>query len=456
MSISRSRLTILLLFLCKELACSIPIVHEWGPTDKLRLRDGGDPGDFFGTSVDVTENTLAASATGDSDRGTNAGAVYIYTKGSRRKWALQQKLVPFDGLLEDYVNDGFGTSVSLLPDLIAIGSPRRGVIIGDNPGAVYIFKRSNGVWDQFQIIVGDEADHNDLFGSAVKFVDESTLVVGAPVRDGLNKAGAVYVFKVDGNGDYQQTSRVEGSAATGNDFFGFSLDSDGSRVIVGAPGDDENGAKSGSAYIFNVVNTGEDLDETVRVVAEFGLAGDEYGYSVAIGPSTAAVGARTDDDNFIGNGAGSVFIYNFDEDTTSWELFQKITRTNPLSRITGRAATGLFGSSLDIDGDYLAIGAAGWDGVVYTNVGRIFVYKKRGRSGKWRNTEMVGACGEVPREDNFGTSLAIDMTTGTMVAGAIEGGRRSSDGSPGTVIVFERRLITGILPLQKFRCWIPF
>ncbi|GAX09420.1 hypothetical protein FisN_6Lh205 [Fistulifera solaris] len=440
---SQYRFAILFLFLCKVHS----ILHEWGPTDKLRLRDGGDPNDFFGTAVDVAGNTLAASAIGDTDRGTDAGAVYIYTKGSRRKWSLQQKLVPDDGVLENYVNDGFGTSVSLLPDLLAVGSPRRGVTIGDNLGAVYIFRRSNGVWVQEQIIVGAETVHNDLFGFAVKFIDESTLVVGSPVFTGLNKAGSIYTFEADINGQFQQTSRVEGSEAKGNDYFGFSLDSDEGRVIVGAPGDEGKG----SAYIFDIVAGA--LVENTRVEPEFGLEGDEFGYSVAIGPTMAAVGSRSDDDNFIGNGAGSVFVYELDETATSWEYFQKITRTNPLSRITGRAATGLLGESLAFDGGYLVVGAPGWDGVAFVNGGRIYVYKKRSRSGKWRTADIVTSCGEIPEEDNFGTTVALDMTTGTLITGSIEGGRRTEDGSPGTVIIFERRAV-GILPLQKARCWL--
>lgn len=190
-------------------------------------------------------------------------------------------------------------------------------------------------------------------------------------------------------------------------------------------------------------------------MAEFGLAGDEYGYSVAIGSSTAAVGARSDDDNFIGNKAGSVFIYNFDEGSSSWNYFQKITRTNPYSRTTSRPATGLFGSALSMDGDFLAIGAPGWDGFVYENVGRVFVYTKRSRNGKWRSADMVGSCGELPVEDNFGKALAIDMSTQTMVAGAIEGGGNGRDDSPGTVVIFERRPFTAIRFVQKVRCWIP-
>ena len=448
-----SRSTILLLFLCQTLVGSVPIVQEWGPTDKLRLRKGGDPLDFFGTAIDVAGDTLASGAIGDSDRGTASGAVYVYTKGDRRKWSLQQKLVANDGQQQDYENDGFGSSISLLPDLIAIGSPQRGVLLGDTPGSVYIFRRSNGVWTQTQIIDGTGAIDNDLFGGAVKFVDETTLIVGAPVQSGLNRPGAVYVFQVDGNGMFLQTDKVLGSQAVGNDFFGFSLDSDGTRVIVGAPGDDDNGPDTGSAYIFDL-NAGE-LVETTRMVAEFGLAGDEFGFSVAIGPIVAAVGSRSDNDNFIGNSAGSVFVYDLDPITFLWEFSQKITRTNPLSRITGRAATGLLGSSLAIDGEFLAIGAPGWDGVAYKNVGRVFIYKKHSRSGEWRSTEMVGACGEVPREDKFATSLAIDATTGTMVAGAIEGGRRTEDGSPGTVIIFERRPFSKVLLVQRFRCWFP-
>ena len=69
-------------------------------------------------------------------------------------------------------------------------------------------------------------------------------------------------------------------------------------MIVGAPGDDDNGVDSGSAYIFK----GGFLQE--KVIPSDGTAGANFGYSVSINGSNAIVGAPGDDFN-----KGSAYIF---------------------------------------------------------------------------------------------------------------------------------------------------
>ncbi len=80
-------------------------------------------------------------------------------------------------------------------------------------------------------------------------------------------------------------------------------------VIVGAYRHDDKGSASGSAYLFDTT-TGLKI---AKLLPDDGAAGDWFGWSVAISGATAIVGARYDDDN----GAQSGSAYLFDAAGTS-------------------------------------------------------------------------------------------------------------------------------------------
>lgn len=81
------------------------------------------------------------------------------------------------------------------------------------------------------------------------------------------------------------------------DGFGESVSIDGDTVIVGAPSDDDNGANSGSAYVFQRDVGGPDnWGQVIRLAASDPGAGDGFGFNVSISGDTAIVGATQDDD----------------------------------------------------------------------------------------------------------------------------------------------------------------
>ncbi|MCH8879727.1 MAG: AAA family ATPase [Planctomycetes bacterium] len=97
------------------------------------------------------------------------------------------------------------------------------------------------------------------------------------------------------------------------DFFGYSVAISGTTAIVGAWGDDDNGAGSGSAYTFDIT-TGQQL---AKLLPEDGSAGDGFGRSVAISGATAVVGAVYYDD---GSDSGSAYLF----DTTTGQQLAKL------------------------------------------------------------------------------------------------------------------------------------
>jgi len=123
------------------------------------------------------------------------------------------------------------------------------------------------------------------------------------------------------NRDLDET-KLTASDGAGADEFGRSVSISGDYAIVGAYFDDDNGAQSGSAYIYHF--TGTSWIEQQKLTASDGESGDYFGRSVSISGDYVLIGANSDDDN--GSGSGSAYIYHFNG--TSWIEQQKLTASD--------------------------------------------------------------------------------------------------------------------------------
>ena len=132
------------------------------------------------------------------------------------------------------------------------------------------------------------------------------------------------------------------TAADGSDEheFGHSVDIDDGLIVVGAPYDNDNGTNSGSAYLFDA-NTGLQL---FKLLPEDGVAGAEFGFSVAIKNGLVAVGAKGDSEN--GTNAGAAYLFDA---STGGQLLKILP--------TDGAPDDEFGNSIDIDDGILVVGA---------------------------------------------------------------------------------------------------
>ena len=152
-----------------------------------------------------------------------------------------------------------------------------------------------GTTENKKIIASDGAAA-DRFGSSVA-VGSGRIVVGAFGDDDDGSAsGSAYIFDLDGN----QLAKITASDAAAGDNFGWSVAVGSGRIVVGAFLDDDG---SGSAYIFDL-----DGNQLTKITASDGAFSDNnFGISVAVGSGRIVVGARLDDDN--GTNSGSAYIY---------------------------------------------------------------------------------------------------------------------------------------------------
>ena len=311
---------------------------DWDQTAKLTASDGA-ASDYFGYSVSINGDYAIVGAFYDDDKGNESGSAYIFLR-SGTSWSQQAKLTASDGA----VGDWFGDSVSISGDYAIVGANGDDVN-GSNSGSAYIFKRDDTTWSQQAKLTASDGNASDWFGDSVSICGDYT-IVGAPTDDvnGMVDSGSAYVFLRSGT-SWSQQQKLTASDGAASDFFGKSVSISGDYAIVGAHYDDDNGADSGSAYIFKRDGTTWSQQDKLTASAD-GAAGDYFGWSVSVSGDYAIVGANGDDDK--GSASGSAYILK--RDGTSWSEQAKLTALDG-------AVVDYFGYSVSISGDYAVVGA---------------------------------------------------------------------------------------------------
>lgn len=141
-------------------------VYEITPAGTLRgvqtLRSySGNPHDRFGNHVAISNGRVLVSAQGDSDE---RGAAYVF-ESSGSLFVKRQKLTAINGA----VRDQFAISVGISNDWMAIGASgvkgpqdAANCVSGRNTGAIYVFRRLNGVWLQQDTLLAADARDGTL------------------------------------------------------------------------------------------------------------------------------------------------------------------------------------------------------------------------------------------------------------------------------------------------------
>ena len=349
---------------------------------KLTASDAA-AGDRFGASISISGNTVIVGAFLD-DLGVDAGSAYAFER-SGSTWTQKQKLTAGDA----FDGDEYGTSVDVSEDHAAVGSPKDDDA-GASSGSAYMYLRTGSTWGDVQKITAGDAAAGDKFGTSVA-IDGDTAVVGAPFNENAETdSGAAYVF-VLGETSWSQEAKLTPGDGASNDQFGTSVAIDGNTVVVGADQDDDNGASSGSAYVF--VRSGTTWSQQAKLTASDGAANDLFASSVAISGDTAVAASAGHDTPATGAGA----VYVFVRSGTTWSQQQKLTASDA-------GVNDFLGTSIGISGDTLAVGATG-DNTNGTAAGAAYLF---GRSGTtWTQSQKL-LPSDGAASDFFGGSIAID------------------------------------------------
>lgn len=261
-------------------------------------------GASFGWSVAISGDRIAVSAWEDPVGGIEAGSVTTYRQ-HKGLWQAEAVFRPN----EPSHRQLFGRDIDLQDGVLVVGAPGDDTIAED-AGAVFVWHYYNDEWNFAGRLLASDAIPGDALGSQVA-LHGRWLASGAYDHDDpIWSAGATYVWKLDSLWDFH--AKLQASDMQPGDWFGYSVDIKGKRMVIGAPhrAHPESGTyRSGAAYVFELID-----DQWVEV----GVLGPvdaieareraEFGWVAEIDGTTAVVGAWLADTQ-AGEDAGAAAVY---------------------------------------------------------------------------------------------------------------------------------------------------
>ncbi|MEZ6003311.1 MAG: hypothetical protein R3F33_03895 [Planctomycetota bacterium] len=370
-------------------------------------------------------------------------------------------------------SDQFGFAADVDGEWAAVSFPQDGVQVGSG-GSVRLYRRSSGGFDFFEDIYPDPIPslafgirHLDLRGDLL--VVDAALYI--PPSGG--HIGAVYVFRFDGMHWVMEGFLEAADPAWPSTGFGQSFTIvDNDTILIGSHADTrspvsavnlQDGSWSptvqygtfGSIYVFERTSVGWAQTQRFGLhyppeAAGFNDEATLSGYSLAADGDTVVVG-NLQYGIWQLSGIGGLYHANLVKRHSTGVWYD----AGPIRRFGGHENE-LFGYSVAIEGDLMAIGAPVYADILhYLHPGRVHLYREI--SGTWVHettlfasdaSVLVTPGGEV--SDRFGESVSIH--DGRVLVG---GKWQRPDGGPkilGSGYLFEDR--NGVWQ-EVYRCWTP-
>ena len=292
----------------------------------------------FGRSVAIQDNTVFVGARFAPVGSENAGAVYVFRKHGD-SWQYDSKIV--SPAPEAW--DNFGRALAVQGNILVVTARKSSL----EEGAAYIFENKGGRWIHRADLVAGDAATGAYFGQSVD-VQGDLIAIGARNAD-PGEAGAVYLFRQSRDG-WTEIAKVTPKNGKKNDQFGFTVDISGNVVAVGARrADPDSLTDAGAVYVYSVKK--DSVDFVTRLTPGDASAKDEFGQSVAIAGDTIAVGAWKDD-----NRRGSICIFR--TKGGQWTEIGKITASDGVAGDEFGYSLAAFGNTL-VTGAHFADTKAG-------------------------------------------------------------------------------------------------
>lgn len=258
-------------------------------------------------------------------------------------------------------------------------------------GAAFVFKHLGAEWMQWMELRSPDRAEGDGLGSAVA-LHPALFALGAP-GEGLDSAGAVYLYNRDAQGEVESVQKCSGNQAYSE--FGSALDVESSILAVGAPGG------NGSVYIYEKQGNTWVLTHTLNGPGP----GSRFGHRVLLSGQRLFVSAPH-------SGAGSVRVYL--KTGSVWVLESTLTPSNS-------GTPSVFGQSMAFSDPELYVGDPGSN--------TVFPYRRVG--GNWSALSPISAPAQSPALEGFGASMEV-------VDSLLYVGADLTRGGEGRVVIMER------------------
>lgn len=241
-------------------------------------------------------------------------------------------------------------------------------------------------------ITGSNSGSYDRFGFNVN-IDGHRALVGAYKANepGLADVGEAYIFEYSDTSGWIQTAKLLSSDGSAGDFFGISVSLKGGRAVIGAS--NAAAGSTGAVYVFDLID--DVWTETQILLPSDNVANQNFGRSVAQSEGTILVGANKNPEQ--GADAGAVFIYQLLQNGL-WLETQKITASDT-------TADNQFGLKVEIDNNQALISAPFNDHDNKVDSGAAYVFENS--QGFWSEKIKLFAPDGVAG-DHFSSDIAID------------------------------------------------
>jgi hypothetical protein len=384
---------------------SISSQGQWTEHQKLLASDGAE-GDKHGISTCIDGDIAIVGAYEEGTNGDFSGAAYVYSRnqGGSNNWGEVKKLLAPDG----DINDRFGFYVSLSGSTAAVGAPWDSDN-GAQSGAVYIFNKDEGGldnWGFVRKVTQSDGVMGDYFGYSLSLSEDKLLVGAYFDDDNGSQSGSAYIYyqNTGGINNWGEVQKITSSDGSSNDHFGVSVSLNGSTALIGARFDDDNGANSGSAYIFEQDEGGvNNWGEVEKLISDDGSNYDQFGISVSVEGDLALVGCHLDDD--LGLNAGAAYVFGRDEGgNDNWGQVDKLLPSDGM-------ADDQFGISVSLSGPTALVGSHQAN-VPDDNEGAAYFFGQDvGGNGQWGESQKISSATASP-DCYFAYSVSLSDSTG--------------------------------------------
>jgi hypothetical protein len=172
--------------------------------------------------------------------------------------------------------------------------------------------------------------------------------------------------------------------------FGAAVALSGNTLVVSAPDEEVDFLIAGAAYVF--VNTNGSWVEQARLVAPQPMDFEFFGSSIAVNGDTIVIGSYGNPETQ----AGAAYV--FARSGESWSLQQQLVPSDA-------ADFQLFGASVAVSGDTIAVGAFSDASPAAPNAGAVYAFVRNGVT--WTQQQKIIAAVPVPGE-LLGYSVAME------------------------------------------------
>ncbi|MDJ0838303.1 MAG: immunoglobulin domain-containing protein [Acidobacteriota bacterium] len=316
--------------------------------------EGDQSGVSLGNAVAMDGSWVVVGNMLDDETQTDSGAVLIYHQVNGN-W-LQNARLKTPSPVQ---NGHFGFRVDVKGDRVMVGAP------GEN--RAYIYRYTDGNWTmEADLYVGTGYG----FGNDVA-LEENWAVVGAPL---YSSRGAIYLYRYYSN-RWNYYTRYNPSTAYAQKF-GWSVDADGTTLLVGAPNDRVNNSVVGSVSVYTYSNS---LSFRTLMQPSYLNSSSEYGYDVAIKDDVAVVGARSY--SIPRTRSGAVFVFRGAAGT--WAEEERLLTTTTTNYTYFGTSVALYGNRI-LAGD--ANNSSPYSGArLFLHDGATWLYKAEFREGDQNN-----------------------------------------------------------------------